>query len=104
MTMTSLPLIASVLLAETIAPSPEPSDLGEGPIGVRIHVEILPRVCAEACTPSGPGDSGLGGLAATGDATVLMLLAIGVALLAAGALVTLLRRPGRRLRAQSPAS
>ena len=63
-------------------------DLVESPLGVRIHVEILPRACAQACAG--------GDLPATGGGGIELLLWVAAGLLLAGAALVLARRMRRR--------
>ena len=63
--------------------SGDAGDLVDTPTGVRIHVEILPRACVEACG----GD----GLPLTGGGGVELLLWVAAGLIVTGAVLLAVR-------------
>lgn len=83
-----MPAIGALLLAAAGHAGSNAGDLVETPVGVRIHVEILPRSCADACTG--------GELPLTGGGGVGLLIWIAAGLLLVGAALLAVRAAGCR--------
>ncbi|MBS1906449.1 MAG: LPXTG cell wall anchor domain-containing protein [Actinobacteria bacterium] len=82
------PAIGTLLRAAADHAGGGADDLAQTPVGVRIHVEILPRACVDACAG--------GELPLTGGGGAELLLWIAAGLLLAGAALLAMRAVRRR--------